>query len=376
MTRFPEIRLTVIPTWGCNLRCRHCYQASRGFHDGILPIQGAKKIFELAANESGRVKVILHGGEPTLCGVEYIRAMFSDMKDVANHLGIEVSFVVQTNGLLLDANFSTMLKSFNAVVGVSYDGLHNALFRGDSSEIVLNNIKIAQALNLNITAICVESENTIKDIVSNYEWFKSHGIGYKVLPLYAVDGNVISDTDAVPVTSTTYAERMIALYRHWLTDKQCDIRIPTLEGMLSVYNDVANPCRIGGDCIGKCLAIMPNGDIGLCSHDLPSQYIFGNVANLNCIDDVYASAGYNAINLLNKRRQLLCAGCEHFGICHGGCLANAFHDGDIEGIGGLSCRRTKALLSILRRVNATISEECRKDPSKFNKYAREILSCA
>ena len=375
MTRFSEIRFTIIPTLGCNLRCRHCYQASRGFHDDILPLQDAKKIFELLASKASSIKVILHGGEPTLCGVEYIRAMFSDMKAVANRLGIDVSFVVQTNGVLLDANLCAMLKSFNVAVGVSYDGLHNALFRGDSSEIVLNNIKIAQSLGLNVTAMCVESENTIKDIISNYEWFKSQGIGYKILPLYAVEGNVISDADAVPVTPTTYAEQMIALYQHWLIDEQCNIRIPTLEGMLCVYNNVVNPCRMGGDCIGSCLAIMPNGDIGLCSHELPSKYIFANVATLNCIDDVYASAGYGAIKLLNARRQLLCAECEHFVICHGGCLANAFHDGAIEEIGGLSCRRTKALLSVLRRVNAAISDECRKEPSKFNQYARKILSC-
>jgi uncharacterized protein len=301
--------------------------------------------------------------------------MFSDMKAIANQYGIDVAFVVQTNGVLLDVNFSAMLKSFNAVVGVSYDGLHNALFRGGSSEIVLNNIKIAQSLGLNITAICVESEKTIKNIISNYEWFKSQGIGYKILPLYAVVENVIFDADTIPVTPTTYAEQMIALYQHWLVDKQCNIRIPTLEGMLCVYNSTVNLCRMGGGCIGRCLAIMPNGDIGLCSHDLPSKYIFANVETLNCLDDVYASAGYGANKHLNERRQLLCRECEHFAICHGGCLANAFHDGAMEEIGGLSCRRTKALLSALRCVNAMISDECRKKPYKFNKYACKILSC-
>ena len=45
-------------------------------------IVASRKIFELVTNKAIRVKVILHGGEPILCGVEHdIRTMSSDVKD-------------------------------------------------------------------------------------------------------------------------------------------------------------------------------------------------------------------------------------------------------------------------------------------------------
>lgn len=372
MKRISEIRLTIIPTWGCNLRCRHCYQASRGFPSDVLPLENAMKLFELVATEVSRVKVILHGGEPTLCGGKYIGSLFSQMQAIASRYEIEVSFVIQTNGMLLNADFCTLLKSFGTAVGVSYDGMHHALFRGDSSDTVLNNIKTAQAQGLMVMALCVESETTIKDVILNYEWFKSRRIGYKILPLYLTSGNI--DLDVDPVTPTTYAKQMIALYCHWLFDTQCDISIPTLEGLLCVFNNSTTSCRIGGDCIGKCLALMPNGDVGLCSHELPKKYIFANVTNLNKLDDIFTSTGYDAINVLNERRKLLCEPCEFSKICHGGCLANVFHEGSPEKIGGPSCQRTKALLSHLGRINSRIVEKYQRNPSKFNRRAREILS--
>lgn len=293
-----EIRLTIIPTWGCNLRCRHCYQASRGFPSDVLPLENAMKMFDLVATQASRVKVILHGGEPTLCGRKYICSLFSQMQAIASRYEIEASFVIQTNGMLLNADLCTSLKPFGVAVGVSYDGMHHALFRGDSSDTVLNNIKTAQAQGLMVTALCVESETTIKDIILNYEWFKSRRIGYKILPLYLTSGNI--DLDIDPVTPTTYAKQMVALYCHWLFDTQCDISIPTLEGLLCMFNNSTTSCRIGGDCIGKCLALMPNGDVGLCSHEFPKKYIFANVTNLNKLDDIFTSAGYDAINADRK----------------------------------------------------------------------------
>ena len=125
MNKLSEIRLTIVPTLGCNMRCPYCYQANRGFPDAILPLQDAQKAFDIFANNAERITVILHGGEPTLCGTKYIADLFAYIRAAAIDHEIRVSFVVQTNGILLDEEMVECLKSFNAIVGVSYDGLHS-----------------------------------------------------------------------------------------------------------------------------------------------------------------------------------------------------------------------------------------------------------
>ena len=374
MNKLSEIRLTIVPTLGCNMRCPYCYQANRGFPDDILPLQDAQKAFDIFADNAERITVILHGGEPTLCGTKYIADLFAYIRAAAIDHEIRVSFMIQTNGILLDEEMAESLKSFNTIVGVSYDGLHNKLLRGSSSELVLKNIKASQRLGLNITALCVETEKTFKDVILNYEWFKSQNLGFKILPLYGMKG-IGNGIDEDSVKPTTYADCMVALYRHWLMDTECDILIPTLEGLLCLFTNTDAPCRMGGNCFGKNFAIMPNGDIGLCSHAFPEKYTFANVATLNCFQELIDSPGYLAICLLNKKRkQQLCAACEFLTICQGGCLANAFHDDAVWSIDGASCRRTRALLAQIKSMNASVLGEFQSRPLSFNTRAQEILS--
>ncbi len=356
------------------MRCPYCYQANRGFPNVVLPLQDAQKAFDILANNAERITVILHGVEPTLCGVKYISDLFAYIRASAIDHEIIVTFVIQTNGILLDEEMAESLRSFNTIVGVSYDGLHNKLLRGNSGELVLRNIKASQRLGLNITALCVETENTFRDVLLNYEWFKSQELGFKILPLYGVKG-ISNGIEEDFVRPTTYADCMAALYRHWLMDTECDIRIPTLEGLLCLFNNIETPCRMGGNCVGKNFAIMPNGDIGLCSHAFPLKYVFANVAKISCFQELIESPGYHAICLLNeKRRQGLCAACEFVTICQGGCLANAFHDDAVWSIDGASCRRTRALLAKIKSMNVSLLDEFQRRPLCFNTRAQEILS--
>lgn len=374
MKKISEIRLTIVPTLGCNMRCPHCYQACRGFPDDILPLQYAKKAIDLFANDAEKITVILHGGEPTLCGVKYISDLFTCLRVHTIDHGVKVAFVIQTNGILLDEEMTECLKSFNTNVGVSYDGLHNKRFRGNTDEIVFRNIKIAQRKGLNLTALCVETEKTFKDILLNYEWFKSQKLGFKILPLYEAKG-ISNGIDEDAVKPTTYADCMVALYRQWLIDTECDIRIPTLEGLLCLFNGAEMHCRMGGNCIGKNFAIMPNGDIGLCSHAFPEKYTFANIAKINNFQELIDSSGYHATCLLNEeRKRRICTACEFFSICQGGCLANAFHDDAAWSMDGASCRRTRALLTKIKTMNASLLEEFQSHTLRFNERAREILS--
>ena len=84
------------------MRCPHCYHACRGFPDDILPLQYAKNAFDLFANDAEKITVILHGGEPTLCGVKYISELFACLRSSAIDHSVNVAFVIQTNGILLD----------------------------------------------------------------------------------------------------------------------------------------------------------------------------------------------------------------------------------------------------------------------------------
>jgi uncharacterized protein len=114
----------------CNLACDYCYMyemADQGWRRQprrmSRPIVDlvARRIAEHAeANLLPKVEVVLHGGEPLLVGVDYLRYIATTLR--AATPSVEVELNVQTNGVLVDPLFLDLFDELDITVGVSMDG--------------------------------------------------------------------------------------------------------------------------------------------------------------------------------------------------------------------------------------------------------------
>jgi uncharacterized protein len=114
----------------CNLNCTYCYVYNKGDDTWRnQPSVMSDEVFELAiaridefCNESGQraVKIIFHGGEPTLVGVRAFERMCVRIRE---HLARrEVFLSLQTNATLLDDAWAAVIKANDVGVGISIDG--------------------------------------------------------------------------------------------------------------------------------------------------------------------------------------------------------------------------------------------------------------
>ena len=115
----------------CDLACDHCYvyeaadQSWRGrpkvIADDVLS-QAARRIADhAAAHALPEVRVVLHGGEPLLAGVDRLRWICTELRRVLAgtcHLDLRI----HTNGVRLDADFCEMFQAQQVKVGISIDG--------------------------------------------------------------------------------------------------------------------------------------------------------------------------------------------------------------------------------------------------------------
>lgn len=115
----------------CNLACSYCYvyrHADQGWRTQPRTMSAAtvdrvaQRIAEhVRAHRLSRVRVILHGGEPLLAGVELIdRAGTTIRTAVAPE--VTVDFRLTTNGVLLDEAFLELFRRHRIGVAVSLDG--------------------------------------------------------------------------------------------------------------------------------------------------------------------------------------------------------------------------------------------------------------
>ncbi|SES78826.1 radical SAM/SPASM domain-containing protein [[Clostridium] polysaccharolyticum] len=118
-------RLALHLTNTCNLRCKYCY-ANGGTYkseEGIMDIEVAKRALDCFYNEVESISLIqMFGGEPTMnlpvmkyvC--EYV-AKKNEERDVKAEMGMV------TNGTLVTDELLELIKKYNLLVTVSFDGM-------------------------------------------------------------------------------------------------------------------------------------------------------------------------------------------------------------------------------------------------------------
>lgn len=116
----------------CNLRCEYCYQPHTLPSDNRM-IMGSDVVEALASSLRGissKPKIVLHGGEPLLQSLDWIRHFIRTMQKLGATCGI------QTNATLLSDDVADALCEGNVRIGISCDGppYINDATRGMSSQ--------------------------------------------------------------------------------------------------------------------------------------------------------------------------------------------------------------------------------------------------
>jgi len=115
----------------CNLRCTYCYMYSAQdqswrrqpvkMSDETVDAVAARLAAHVERHELASIAVVLHGGEPLLAGREYVRSLISKVR--ARMPGdLQITWGLQTNGVLLDSAWLGTLADLGVHVGVSLDG--------------------------------------------------------------------------------------------------------------------------------------------------------------------------------------------------------------------------------------------------------------
>lgn len=347
-----KISITIKPTNDCNIRCKHCYHAEEGFAKTLLPLESAKKMMDIALREYNDIFVVLHGGEPTLWGVENVRAFYEYQAELKKtHPDVIFSNSIQTNGTLLNDNWIKVLAKNRVAVGLSFDGPHNDDLRY-KTDIVYRNMKRMQELKMPFGVICVESQKSIHSLPQTYKWFNEEGFNFKILALF-MSGFAVNHKE-LELNIGDYVNNLVNLYTKWLYDKNCKIITRTFEDFLKI-SDKKYCLEYGGSCVCHRICLNPDGRIYPCGRPYTDEFVLGHIDSLEKITDAFNTPAYKKIIELSAKRNAQCQKkCEFFGTCKGGCVSSAILEGSFEKIDNTSCVRAKTLLSQIMEINRDI----------------------
>lgn len=259
--------------------------------------------------KSPAVNINFQGGEPLLAGKKYYEKVFDEIKKEA----LPVSFSIQTNGTLLDKEFSSIFHEFNVLLGISIDGAKeiNDKVRGNSFGEVIAGIHVLQEQNVEFNTVTVLAKHNHHEIGEVYNFLKKECCYYQQYITCFPDSYsknwFLNNAELEYVLNT--------LFNLWKDDWE-SIFIREFDDLIKCcLGFPASECALGKYCIG---ALTLSSDLSL---------YYCDVAGLKTYAGKYPDEFWNLPkekkfeNFIKHKAELPepCQECEWINFCQGGC---------------------------------------------------------
>ena len=264
-----------------------------------------------------------------------------ELQETHRPQGKTVLNAFQTNGVLLDREWARFFKDNKFLVGISIDGpprLHDAnridVKGADSSERVLDGLKLLQEHDVEFNTLTVVSRANLRQARAVYRYLKEAGVQYMqfipVLERLVEAGGCLAGPP-VPGEDTHgqvapwslppagLGMFLCQLFDEWVARDVGSIFVQGFDILLEQWmGQPASLCVFAETC-GQALAMEHNGDLFSCDHYVYEEHRLGNITGAPLAQLVQAPAQKKFG--LDKRENLpqFCLDCEFLRLCNGGC---------------------------------------------------------
>ena len=364
----PAFHLLAKPSGStCNIDCTYCFFLSKEalypndkhrMSDATLEAY-IRQLLE--AHRTPTVTVAWQGGEPTLMKVDFFRRSV-ELVEQYRRPGQTVQHTFQTNGILLDDEWSAFFKEHQFFVGLSVDGpreLHDAYRRDRSGNGTFDRVMRGWALlrrhGVDFNILCTVNAANEKHGRAVYQFLRDDmgatwvqfipiverateqtiGIansGWSERPgrkrlLYTQSGHLVTTRS---VGGEQYGRFLVDIFEEWVRHDVGRVFVQMFDVTLEAYFGRHLLCVHAPTC-GYGPALEYNGDLYSCDHFVEPGYLLGNIHQTNLLTLMASDAQRKFGD--DKRDSLTaqCQRCEVRPLCNGGCPKDRFaqsHDGE------------------------------------------------
>lgn len=342
----------------CNLDCHYCYYLDKAeIYGGKEPrmsyatLEAVIKSY-IAANEVPEVTFNWHGGEPLVLGIDFFKKAVELEKIYAD--GKIIHNTIQTNGTLLNREWSDFLAKENFLTGISIDGpaeIHNK-YRKDKGgaptfDKVINGIALLKSSGVEFNTMTTINRASSRKGLEVYQFLKSIGSRYmQFMPVlehikYPLGANGRPGKKSRPYIvnpSATGAELaqwstndmdfghfMCDIFDYWVLNDVGQYFVNIFDSALARWcGAMPGTCVYAETCGGNSI-IEHNGDLYPCDHFVYPEYKLGNILQ----DDLKTMMTSEAQTKfgIDKRNSLpsKCLRCEWKFACNGECPKHRFN---------------------------------------------------
>lgn len=312
----------------CNLRCSYCfYRRKSSLYPEAKQHKMSNQVLEAlirdALEQRAESSVFSwQGGEPTLAGLDFFRLVVQ-LQMAYGAPGQRVSNSLQTNGILLTAEWAGFLREYKFLVGLSVDGppdLHNKYRRdrdgGPTFDQVMNAMRLLRVYEVQFNALVLLNDHNVRHPKALYNFFGGNSVSHmQFVP--CVEATSAGKLAPYSITPEAYGDFLCALFDAWVRDYP-SVSIRDFDQMLlTTLNQPGNICTHGESC-EDYLVIEHNGDAYPCDFYIEPSLRLGNILE-NSIEELEQTDARKAFATHKSEYGEECLACEWLAYCHGGC---------------------------------------------------------
>lgn len=384
-----ELKLLLKPVSAdCNMRCAYCFYMDEAAHReipsyGKMTQETVRTVVQKALKSADSCVFGFQGGEPTLAGLDFYENFTDIVREMANQTtnqtathtanrttsqtahtdspahpgkqpGKQISYTIQTNGLILDDKWADFFKRENFLVGISLDGtreLHDmnrrdAAGKGTYSR-VLKNARMLLAKGVPVNILCVLTKQNARKIRTIYQTLKKQGFYWQQYIPCLEPLETGGCSSAYSLSAQEYGEALKTLFDLWFGDRLTDtpVYVRELDNWLHVLRGgQPEACAMYGRCTMQNV-VEANGNVYPCDFYALDEFCMGNIREYDFeeLSEIAADAANSPFFKDRDIRGEDCASCRWYPLCRGGCRRDCTSDcqSDNDGACMYDCRASE-----------------------------------
>ncbi|MBQ7750687.1 MAG: anaerobic sulfatase-maturation protein [Bacteroidales bacterium] len=341
----------------CNLDCSYCYYLDKAeIYGGKEPRMTLDMLEDvvreyIAANDVPEVTFNWHGGEPLVLGVDFYRKALEFEEKYAG--GKIIHNTIQTNGTLLNREWTELFRKHRFLVGISLDGpkdIHDRYRRDKGREgtfdRVIRGVGLLYSGGVEFNTMSTVNKCSEGRGLEVYQFLKSIGSRYmQFMPVvehvkYPLrpDGKPVKgsrpfivdphETGAQiapwSVSDIGFGRFLCDIFDYWVRNDVGRYYVNQFDATLANwYGEMPGTCVYAETCGGNSV-IEHNGDLYPCDHFVYPKYLLGNIKSSTIAEmmarEEMVSFGIDKRNTLPSK----CRRCEWLFACNGECPKHRF----------------------------------------------------
>ena len=320
-----HVSCEILITGECNLQCSYCI--AKHVPKQPISIEIGQKAIDLMfylSEGAKSIEFIFTGGEPLL-EFKTLSHLIKYSYTKAQSVRMDISFVLKTNGTILNSKILEAIKNYNIDTVVSIDGNQQIHDRhrltkngGKTHDAICRNLKVLLQNQVKCTASLTVHPDAIQDALSGIKTLCNLGlVDIDIGPVY---GTVSWSNSKSLQFSKLLFDIANFVFESNKEGKKINIRPIEKE---SVHRNNFLLESWGCHAASSNLAFLPNGQISGCS----SLAMISNKFPELIIGNIYSGIDQTSLDRLTylaqcgSEEKLACSKCKTSSNCAGGCLA-------------------------------------------------------